>query len=109
MNGIRVRTRTRQPAFDRMAGEGTVLVVTDYDLTRAVKGLFGHSVVAWCRNRFIPVGDFSRGHREALATEPDLYELRVPHSEADAVAYIATDVRGLQTNTGRNRAEILRC
>ena len=59
-------------AFAQVAGEDTVLVVTDYDLTTAVKGLSGHSVVAWCRNRFIPVGDFSRGHRDALSTEPDL-------------------------------------
>lgn len=75
-------------AFERMAVEGTVLVVTDYDLTTAVKGLFGHSVVAWCRNRFIPVGDFTRCHPEALSTEPDLFELRVPRNEEDAVAYI---------------------
>lgn len=47
-------------AFARKVREDTVLVVTDYDLTTAVKGLFGHSVVAWCRNQFIPVGDFSR-------------------------------------------------
>ena len=75
-------------AFERAVGEDTMLVVTDYDLTTAVKGLFGHSVVAWCRNQFIPVGDFSRGHREALSTEPDLFDLRVPRHEADAVVYI---------------------
>ena len=76
-------------AFEREVGKDTVLVVTDYDLTKAVKGLFGHSVVAWCRNQFIPVGDFSRGHRDALSTEPDLFELRVPRIEAEAVVYIA--------------------
>ena len=75
-------------AFARKVRDDTVLVVTDYDLTTAVKGLFGHSVVAWCRNQFIPVGDFSRGHHDALSTEPDLFELRVPRSEADAVDYI---------------------
>ena len=75
-------------AFKREVGADTVLVVTDYDLTTAVKGLFGHSVVAWCRNQFIPVGDFSRGHREALSTEPDLFELRVPRNDAEAVFYI---------------------
>ena len=48
-------------AFDDLAGDNTVLVVTDYDLTTAIKGLFGHSVVAWCRNRLIPVGDFFAG------------------------------------------------
>ena len=87
-NGIRARTRIRRLRSSEKVGEDTVLVVTDYDLTTAVKGLFGHSVVAWCRNQFIPVGDFSRGHRDALSTEPDLFELRVPRVEADAVDYI---------------------
>ena len=76
-------------AFEAIAGEDTVLVVADYDLTRAVKGLFGHSVVAWCRSRFIPVGDFSRGHFDALATEPDLFDLRLPRDETQAAAFIA--------------------
>ena len=83
-------SENEEPAaeFDGRVDEGTVLVVTDYDLTMAVKGLFGHSVVAWCRNRFIPVGDFSRGHRDALSAEPDLFELRVPYTDAEAAAYI---------------------
>ena len=76
-------------AFDRIASGDTVLVVADYDLTRAVKGLFGHSVVAWCRSRLIPVGDFSRGHKGALAKEPDLFDLRVPRDEEEAVTFIA--------------------
>ena len=80
--------------FERIAGEDTVLVVADYDLTRAVKGLFGHSVVAWCRSRFIPVGDFSRGHIGALATEPDLFDLRLPRDEAQAAAFIARMFEG---------------
>ena len=79
-------------AFEAMADESTVLVVADYDLTRAVKGLFGHSVVAWCRSRFIPVGDFSRGHIGALAKEPDLFDLRVPRDEDKVVPFIARDV-----------------
>ena len=83
-------------AFNQKVGESTVLVATDYDLTTAVKGLFGHSVVAWCRNRFIPVGDFSRGHREALSTEPDLFELRVPREESDAVSYIVRMFKGFR-------------
>ena len=91
-------------AFDGLVGDDTVLVVTDYDLTTAVKGLFGHSVVAWCRIRFIPVGDFSRGHREALATEPDLFELRVPLEEGEAVAYIVRMFDGF----GRIRAGVER-
>ena len=80
--------------FERLVKDGTVLVVTDYDLTTAVKGFFGHTVVGWCRSRFIPVGDFSRGHRDALATEPDLFELRVPREEAEAVAYMGRMFKG---------------
>ena len=83
-------------AFHRLAGDDTVLVVTDYDLTTAVRGLFGHSVVAWCRNQFIPVGDFSRGHREALSTEPDLFELRVPRDEEGAVTHIVRMFKGFR-------------
>lgn len=88
----------RDPAeeFEELTGDGTVLVVADYDLTRAVKGLFGHSVVAWCRNRFIPVGDFSRGHVGALATEADLFDLRVPRDETDAVEFIARVYKGFR-------------
>jgi len=77
-----------EEAFTAKADDDTVLVVADYDLTPAVKGLFGHSVVAWCQKRFIPVGDFSR-HPGALATEPDLFDLRVPRRRAEAVTFIA--------------------
>lgn len=76
-------------AFDARIGKNTVLVVADYDLTKAVTGLFGHSVVAWCQRKLIPVGEFSRGHRHALATEPDLFDLRVPQGDEEAAAFIA--------------------
>ena len=76
-------------AFDARVGENTVLVVADYDLTKAVTGFFGHSVVAWCQRKLIPVGEFSRGHRHALATEPDLFDLRVPQGDEEAAAFIA--------------------
>ena len=74
-------------AFAAVAGDDTTLVVADYDLTPAVKGLFGPSVVAWCQRRFIPVGDFSR-HPGVLATEPDLFDLRVPRELAKAADFI---------------------
>ena len=83
-------------AFTRLVGDDTILVVTDLDLSRAVKGLFGYSVVAWCQTRFIPVGDFSRGYREALSKEPDLFQLRVPREEAQAVAYIVRVFEGFR-------------
>ena len=82
--------------FEELVGDETVLVVTDYDLTTAVNGFFGHTVVAWCRNRSIPVADFTRGHRDALSEEPDLFELRVPRGEAEAIAYIVRAFRGFE-------------
>ena len=91
-------------AFGKMAGDDTVLVVTDLDLTKSVKGLFGHSVVAWCRSRFIPVGDFSRGRPDELPLETDLFELRVPRGEADAVACIARMFEGFRRIPGKYRA-----
>lgn len=83
-------------AFANEAGKGTALVVTDYDLTTAVRGLFGPAVVAWCRNQFIPVGDFSRRREQALSTEPELFKLRVPRSETGAVSYIARMFEGFR-------------
>ena len=83
-------------AFCGWVDAETVLVVTDYDLTTAVKGFFGHSVVAWCRSRFIPVGDFSRGHIHELSAEPDLFELRVPRDERAAVEFIVRMFRGFE-------------
>lgn len=80
--------------FQDLVGDETAIVVTDYDLTTGVKGLFGHTVVGWCRSRFVPVGDFSRGHRDALATEPDLFELRVPRDEREAIAHIVSMFNG---------------
>lgn len=81
-------------SFRGLVDESTVLVVTDYDLTKAVKGFFGYSVVAWCRKQFIPVGDFSRGHIHELSKEPDLFELRVPRDEQAAVNFIVRIFRG---------------
>lgn len=75
--------------FETTAGTDTILVVADYDLTRLAKGFFGHSVVAWCQRKLVPVGDFSRGQRHALATEPDLFHLRVPTDEQEASTFIA--------------------
>lgn len=75
-------------AFRRQVDAGTVVVVTDYDLTTTMKGLFGLSIVAWCQKDSIPVGDFSRGNVAALPKEPNLFELRVPSDEAGAVDFI---------------------
>lgn len=62
------------------------LVITDYDLTSQGKlGLFGATVVDWCQLKALPVGDFSRKNVDALAKEPNLFELRI-HVEAPEVA-----------------------
>ena len=84
-----------EKAFVERIGDDTVLVVTDLDLTPAVPGLFGHSIVAWCRKRFIPVGDFS-SKIGALPKESDLFELRVPRGESAAVVFIARMYRGFR-------------
>lgn len=71
------------------------LVVTDYDLTEGQLGFFGSSVVDWCQNKAIPVGDFSRGHASSLAQEPNMFELRVPIGSNDAAAdYVSTVFQG---------------
>ena len=83
-------------AFDRHVGEDTVLVVTDYDLTTTVKGLFGLSIVGWCQNRGIPVGEYSRANVAALPHEPNLFELRVPTDEAEAAKFVACIFKGFR-------------
>lgn len=83
--------------FEKLLSEHDVrLVVTDYDLTEQGQlGFFGATVVDWCQNRGIPVGDFSRGNASSLATEPNLFELRVPIESNDAAAeYVAAVYRG---------------
>ena len=91
--------------FDRVVGETTELVVTDYDLTRTVKGLFGLSIVGWCQTRGIPVGEYSRANVAALPQEPNLFELRVPTEEGAAVEFVASVFKGFQrlrTHIGDN-------
>lgn len=83
--------------FEQLVQNNDVrLVVTDYDLTQQGQlGFFGATVVDWCQVKGIPVGDFSRGNASSLATEPNLFELRVPIQSNDAaVDYIASVFRG---------------
>ena len=80
-------------AFASRLDDATILVITDYDLTTSVNGLFGHSIVGWCQNRSIPVGDFSRNF-DALPSEPNLFELRVPTDQREATDFIANTFRG---------------
>ena len=83
-------------AFDRYVGEDTVMVVTDYDLTTTVKGLFGLSIVGWCQSRGIPVGEYSRANVAALPDEPNLFELRVPNQEGAAVDFVTSAFMGFR-------------
>jgi hypothetical protein len=83
-------------AFNNLVDDSTVLVVTDYDLSPGIKGLFGLTIVGWCQARSIPVGDFSRGNTAALPKEPNLFELRVPTDEEGA-KFVANVFHGFNT------------
>ena len=99
LNAWQPTTKDGSPekAFEQRIDTGTTtLVVTDYDLTTSVKGLFGLSIVGWCQSRWIPVGDFSRVHNAALPKEPNLFELRVPINAEEAAAFIANTFRGFR-------------
>ncbi|CAE6762268.1 hypothetical protein XA1311A_19460 [Xanthomonas arboricola] len=66
------------------------LVITDYDLTaQGTLGLFGATVVDWCQLKALPVGDFSRKNVDALAKEPNLFELRIHVAEPGAAEQVA--------------------
>lgn len=84
-------------AFAARVDDHTALVITDYDLTTSVKGLFGLSIVGWCQNKSIPVGDFSRGNVAALPKEPNLFELRVPTDDEDGAAFVTSTFRGFRS------------
>jgi len=106
LEGVGVRLETWNPdkrdddireKFDSLVGEGTALVVTDYDLTRAgVMGLYGTTIVGWCQQARIPVGDFSRGYKAALPSEPNLFEIRIPTDDDTAAARIVSLVNGFR-------------
>lgn len=87
--------------FESLVDEGTLLVVTDYDLTsQGHTGLFGSSIVGWCQSRAIPVGDYSRGNHVALPKEPNLFELRVPTDPTGSLrsaSFIASVYHGFRT------------
>lgn len=95
-------------AFEAHVDNRTALVITDYDLTTSVKGLFGLSIVGWCQTKSIPVGDFSRGNLAALPKEPNLFELRVPTDDEHGAAFVATTFRGFRSlRTGIEAAPAL--
>ena len=82
--------------LNRHAPKGTVMVVTDYDLTRkGMRGFQGSAVQSWCQRNLIPVGDFSRGQRVRLPEEPNLFGMNIPVETPSAtVAYVAAAYHG---------------
>lgn len=81
-------------AFRARVSERTVVVITDYDLTGGgMRGLFGSTIVEWCQQEAIPVGEFSRKTVE-LPSHPSLFELRVPSDEAAAADFISNVYQG---------------
>ena len=83
--------------FRSHVDEKTVLVVTDYDLTsKGMKGLFGHTIVAWCQQLSIPVGNFSRANEGKLPTRPSLFELRVPSDNVKGPRFVASAFLGFK-------------
>ncbi|NWE53816.1 hypothetical protein [Brevundimonas sp. P7753] len=86
-----------EASFKNRIDEKTVLVVTDYDLTsKGLRGLFGVSIVAWSQMAAVPVGDFSRGHRDSLPKEPNLFALKVPNNDEDGATFIAAIYAGFR-------------
>ena len=87
-----------------LAPKGTVMVVTDYDLTRkGMRGFQGSAVQSWCQRNLIPVGDFSRGHPHTLPEEPNLFGMNIPvETTAAAASYVAATYHGFT----RIRAEV---
>lgn len=86
-----------RPSFDDDVRERLIkelvprptLVVTDHDLTaNGAAGLFGGTVISWCRANAIPVGDYSRKLSEDLE-EPDMFEFRFDPSATKAAEQIA--------------------
>ena len=112
-SGIEVRewspAQTENPLdeFNKRVDENTVLVITDYDLTKGgITGLFGATIVGWCQSRSIPVGDFSRGKVSQLPQEPNQYEIRVPTDDEEASKYVAAVFRGFESiNTAVRTSE----
>lgn len=85
--------------FQSRVDDQTVLVATDYDLTSTgIRGLFGHTIVGWCKRLCIPVGDFSRANATALTQKPELFELRIPANDtAECAQSIANAFHGFST------------
>lgn len=88
--------RDAHAVFESKIDKETTLVVTDSDLTsQGQTGLFGASIVAWCQQLAIPVGDYSR-KLTLLPRASELFELRVPSNPAEATTFIAAIFKGFR-------------
>jgi hypothetical protein len=77
-------------------GNDTVLVVTDWDLTMSKAGVYGDTLVGWCKRQAIPAALYSRGGDLGDPTaKPDLFELKIPRGE-EAGRHIAEMYRGFK-------------
>lgn len=82
------------------------LVITDYDLTRSERGLFGPSIVQWCQFKSIPAGDYTNDpKRNHLPPKPNLFELRVPSHPAQTAKFIVAAFRGFRQIRERLEAD----
>lgn len=75
-------TDTLPDAFVDQLRPTTKLVVTDYDLSEGMKGLFGPSIVEWCQIRLIPVADYSRKPSQDMPAAPELFAMHIPRDES---------------------------
>ena len=82
-------------AFRERVDDETVLVATDQDLTAGgLRGFFGATIVSWCQQLAIPVGDFSRRTPPLLPRDTDLFELRIPPNDEHGADYITAAYYG---------------
>jgi hypothetical protein len=97
LDGLDVAIDLWRPSFETPVREELIkqlkprptLVVTDHDLTEnGAAGLFGGTIISWCRAHAIPVGDYSRKLSEDLE-EPDMFEFRFESEPAKAAEEIA--------------------
>lgn len=90
-----VRKDDAEMAFKEHVGDGgTVLVATDLDLTAGgLRGFFGATIVRWCQELAIPVGDFSRRTPQHYP-RTELFELRIPSSDEEGAKYISAVYNG---------------
>lgn len=93
--------------FREKTREVPVLVASDIELTGAgLTGLFGSSVVAWCRQRAIPVCGYTQRIDGLLSRHPDLFEFRIdidPEVAGPQMAGIASGFLSMRAAIGELR------